>query len=206
VSRRAVSTGTLNGRGRSHAAPAESLDRPVGTLMRRRSPDGFGVVLRTLAETVLVAVGIGLVYWLMPIQDRVSAGWVLRLVGGLLLAGGVVAWQVRSISRSTRPILRAVRGLIVSLAIFVVAFASTYISISHQQPSSFSDPLSKLDALYFTVTVVATVGFGDIVPRSELARSITTVQMLLDLVFLATAGRLLISTATHSRARQERRD
>lgn len=159
--------------------------------------------MRTLAETLLVTVGIFLVYWLLPIQDRVSVGWVLRLVGGLLLTCAVIAWQLWSISRSTRPILRAIRGIIVSLAIFILAFASTYLGISHQQPSSFNDPLSKVDALYFTVTVVATVGFGDIVPRSNLTRSLTTVQMLLDLVFIATAGRLLITTATHSRAARD---
>jgi Ion channel len=171
---------------------------------QRRGPDGLRPILQTLAETLLVTVVIGLVYWLLPIQDRVNAGWVLRLVGGLLLTGGVLAWQVRSISKSTRPILRAVRGIVVSIGIFVIAFATTYLSISHGQSSSFNSELSKLDALYFTVTVVATVGFGDIVPRSNLARSVTTVQMLLDLVFIATAGRLLITTATHSRDGRDR--
>jgi len=156
--------------------------------------------LRTLVETLLVAVGMCLVYWLLPIQDRVSASWGIRLVGGLLLIGGVLAWQVWSISRSTRPILRAVRGITVSFAIFVLVFASTYLGMSHQEPTSFNDVLSKLDALYFTVTVIATVGFGDLVPRSDLARSITTVQMVLDLVFIATAGRFLITTATRRRA------
>ena len=158
--------------------------------------------MRTLVETLLVAVGMCLVYWLLPIQDRVSASWAIRLVGGLLLIGGVLAWQVWSISRSTRPILRAVRGITVSFAIFVLVFASTYLGMSHQEPTSFNDVLSKLDALYFTVTVIATVGFGDIVPRSDLARSITTVQMVLDLVFIATAGRFLITTATRRRAEQ----
>ena len=162
--------------------------------------DGVGPALRTLVETLLVAVGMCLVYWLLPIQDRVSASWGIRLVGGLLLIGGVLAWQVWSISRSTRPILRAVRGITVSFAIFVLVFASTYLGMSHQEPTSFNDVLSKLDALYFTVTVIATVGFGDIVPRSDLARSITTVQMVLDLVFIATAGRFLITTATRRRA------
>jgi len=162
--------------------------------------DGVGPALRTLVETLLVAVGMCLVYWLLPIQDRVSASWGIRLVGGLLLIGGVLAWQVWSISRSTRPILRAVRGITVSFAIFVLVFASTYLSMSDQEPTSFNDVLSKLDALYFTVTVIATVGFGDIVPRSDLARSITTVQMVLDLVFIATAGRFLITTATRRRA------
>jgi hypothetical protein len=174
--------------------------------MQRRVPEHLGSALWTLAETLLVTIGIGLVYWLLPIQDRVSAGWAIRLVAGLVLTGGAVAWQVWSISKSTRPILRAVRGIVVSLALFIVAFASTYLGISHQQPSSFNDPLSKLDSLYFTVTVLATVGFGDIVPKSDVARSITTGQMLLDLVFLATAGRLLVTTATRSRSARSQKE
>lgn len=54
--------------------------RPVSTLMQRPGRKDLGPVLQTLAETLLVTVGIFLVYWLPPIQDRVSVGWVLRLV------------------------------------------------------------------------------------------------------------------------------
>lgn len=165
-----------------------------------RTHSRWFLVLQTIAETGLVMGGLLLVYWLLPIQDHVSAGWILRLVGGLLLTGLVVAWQVRAISGSKRPIFRAIRGVVTSLAIFVLAFAVTYLSVAHQSASSFSQPLDKIDSVYFTVTVVATVGFGDITPQTDVARILTTVQMLLDLVFIATAGRLLLTTATRSKA------
>ncbi len=46
-------------------------------------------------------------------------------------------------------------------------FATAYFPMDHSASDSFSDPLSRSDALYSTVTVCSTVGFGDIGPRSE---------------------------------------
>ena len=43
----------------------------------------------------------------------------------------------------------------------LLVFASVYVQIETSQPNSFSETLSRTDALYFTVTVFATVGFGD---------------------------------------------
>jgi hypothetical protein len=40
-----------------------------------------------------------------------------------------------------------------------------------------AEPLSRTDALYYTITVFSTVGFGDITPRADLARIVTMVQM-----------------------------
>ena len=54
--------------------------------------------------------------------------------------------------------------------------------------ASFTEPLTRTDALYFTVTVFSTVGFGDISPKSEAARVVLIVQMLADLVLLWGVG------------------
>jgi voltage-gated potassium channel len=66
---------------------------------------------------------------------------------------------------------------------------------------AFTEPLGKTTALYFTVTVFATVGFGDIVPKSEAARIVTTVQMLADLVVVGLVVRVLLGAARASRER-----
>ena len=57
------------------------------------------------------------------------------------------------------------------------------------QPAQFSEPLTRLDAAYFTVTIFATVGFGDIVAVSEAARAVATVQMVGDLVIVGVVAR-----------------
>jgi uncharacterized membrane protein len=49
-----------------------------------------------------------------------------------------------------------------------------------------------LDALYFAVTVFATVGFGDIAAHSQLARGVVTAQMIVDFLFLGIVARVLL--------------
>ena len=56
---------------------------------------------------------------------------------------------------------------------------------------NFSEPLSRIDAIYFCLTVFATVGFGDISAESEAARAVVSVQMVANLVFFAVGIRLL---------------
>ena len=54
--------------------------------------------------------------------------------------------------------------------------------------SNFSQPLSRTDAIYFTVTVFATVGFGDITAKTEAARLVVTGQMITDLIAIGLGG------------------
>ena len=48
------------------------------------------------------------------------------------------------------------------IPLFLVVFATIYLSLSHTSASNFSEGLDHTRALYFTVTVFSTVGFGDI--------------------------------------------
>ena len=70
--------------------------------------------------------------------------------------------------------------------------------------AAFTQPLTRTDALYFTVTVFSTVGFGDIAPKSEAARVILIVQMLGDLAILGAGIRVLLGAV--QRGRQQRPD
>ena len=63
--------------------------------------------------------------------------------------------------------LRVVETLSLSVPLFLLAFAALYFVTAYDTPASFSEALSRTDALYFTVTVFASVGFGDIAPVSE---------------------------------------
>jgi nitrate reductase gamma subunit len=99
---------------------------------------------------------------------------------GLALAGfaGVIAWQVRAILASDVPRLRAIQAVAIGLAVLLVLFASTYLRASREDADSFTEPLSRTDSLYFTIIVFATVGFGDIALRTEVARILTMIQMI----------------------------
>ena len=156
--------------------------------------------LRAGASTAAVVA----IYYLLPL-GRVT-GWVavMILVIGLVLLIGLVVFQVRSIIGSPFPVLRGVEALATSVPLFLVLFAATYVVLATMSAGNFSEPLTRTDSLYFTVTVFATVGFGDITAKSETARVVLIIQMLADLALLGAGARVLLG-AVH-RGRQRRSD
>jgi voltage-gated potassium channel len=115
----------------------------------------------------------------------------------------VVAWQASHIARSELPELRAAQGLGVILPLFLVVFASIYLSMSDSSRTTFSQPLDHTAALYFTVTVFSTVGFGDITPKTDPSRIIVSFQMLLDLVIIGAVARILLNAAKTTLSRSD---
>lgn len=133
-------------------------------------------------------------YYLAPL-DRGAVGGLMRFVLGGLIFVAVVAWQVVRIMNSAHPGLRAAEAFAVVVALFLVMFAGGYLALSQTTRGSFSEPLTHTSAMYFTITVLGTVGFGDITPRTELARLLVSAQMLLDLGLIAVVARLFINAA-----------
>ena len=154
--------------------------------------------LRALGSTVALVT----IYYLLPF-DR-SSTWAAAtiLVIGLVLLIGLVAYQVRSIVRSRFPALRAVEALATSVPLFLLLFAGAYVVLSTISASSFGQRLTHTDALYFTVTVFSTVGFGDITAKTEAARLVVTAQMIADLLIIGLGIRVILGAVTRSRQQQ----
>lgn len=133
----------------------------------------------------------GLYAWI-PLGQRPEGSVLAQLVGGLLLVAVVVGWQLVAVMRSHSPGLRAVEGVAMSVPLLLLVFASMYFAIEQTDPGSFSEPLTRVDALYFSVTVFATVGFGDIAPASQLARVLLMVQMVADLIVIGLIAKVLV--------------
>lgn len=146
------------------------------------------------------------VYYLVPLDRPLQPATLIGFGLGLAGFAAVIAWQVRAILTSDVPRLRAVQAIAVGLAVLLLLFASIYLRIAHENPDSFTEPLSKTDSLYFTITVFATVGFGDITPRTELARIITMIQMLTGLIVVGLVARILIGAVQTAVQRRERDD
>ena len=165
---------------------------------RRRRRLITASLLRASATTVVLVV----LYYVLPMNETLHLSAVMRLFVGLLVLAVVIAWQVRSILHSRYPGIRAVEVLAVVGPLFLLIFASTYFLMAAASPVNFSERLSRTDALYFTVTTFATVGFGDITAVSQLARSIVTVQMILDLLLLGLGLRAFLGAIRIGRERR----
>lgn len=164
------------------------------TPRRRRWRIARGL-LRALASATLMVV----LYYVLPLVRLAQAPLVAVLGGGLVLLTGVVTWQVKAILDATYPTIRATQSLAVVTPSFLLLFASVYFVLSQGDPATFTEPLSRSDALYLTVTIFATVGFGDISAQTETTRLLVTAQMLLDLVLLGVGIQVIVGAAKRGR-------
>jgi voltage-gated potassium channel len=155
-------------------------------------------VLRVVASIAVVTA----LYYLLPFDRSDTGGAVTWLAAGLVVFVGLVAFQVRAIRASPFPGLRAIEALATSVPLFLALFAATYFVMARLSPSSFTAPLTRTDALYFTVTVFSTVGFGDITAKTETARLVVTGQMIADLVILGLAIKAIVGAVRRGRQRQ----
>ena len=141
-------------------------------------------------------------YFLIPARSDDGAPswpWLLLL---LCVFAVIVGVQVPAIVNSMNPILRAVETVAIVVPLYLLIFARIYLANSLAEPSAFTQPLDVVTALYFTVTVFATVGFGDIVAQTDSMRLLVTAQMLLNLIVFGVVIRLLVSAARRGVARR----
>ena len=160
-----------------------------------------------LLTAVRLAVSLTLLfsaYFFLPTKsEKDSSSDVLDLILLLLVFGIVVGVQVPAIVRAVHPVLRAVEALTLIIALYLLIFARVYLSNSLSDPAVFNHPLNHTTALYFTVTVFATVGFGDFVAATDGMRAMVTVQMVLNLVVLGLIIRLITSAAQRGVAKRQ---
>ncbi len=144
------------------------------------------LVLRSLVVAILLFVG----YYTLPMDRPERAGVVVLIVGFAVLAL-VLTWQVRAIMGSPYPRLRAFETLTIGIPLLLIVFASAYYLVQNAAADSFTQPLSKTDSLYFTITVFSTVGFGDITAKTAVARILVSIQMMFDLAVFGLVAKLI---------------
>ena len=142
---------------------------------------------------------IWLVLSLVPEEPGVDlAGPIVVIVA----FGALYVWyfrrQVKKIKRSKFPQLAAIEALILIATMFLAVFAAIYVMLSTADASAFSEDLDHFTAYYFSLTILATVGFGDITPVSNVARATAMVQMAIDIAFIAVLVRIISSVAANT--------
>jgi voltage-gated potassium channel len=146
---------------------------------------------RLFAGTVLLVT----VYFAVPL--RADGNLVSRLVLTLIALALSVFLIAREIRKAPQaPLWSLALALVTGLLTF--ALADYLIAIS--APGEFVQLSTRLDALYFAVTTLATVGFGDVHAQSQFARAAVTIQMVFNIVVIASGGRILLTQARERRS------
>jgi hypothetical protein len=170
-----------------------AAERPTVSRARNHLPLLRAQVMQFFLRTTSMVVLLSCAYYLWPTRSPASDGSsAARLAAALLaalLVGLVLRAQLRALRRDPR-LLRAVEALLAAFYLLVVVFASVHYGIA-TRTDQFVGLETKTDGLYFTVTIVSTVGFGDVHAVGTAARALVTAQMLFSMIYIGTVIRVL---------------
>lgn len=143
-----------------------------------------------------------MIYYQLPLSGRLNARpLAVLIVTGAVLAG-LVVWQIRSVVNAKYPMIRAIEALFTLVPLLLLSYAAAYCAMSLSNDANFNETLTRTDGIYFTVTVFATVGFGDITAVTQSARLVVTSQMLIDLLIFGLGLRVFVDAVRRGRERQ----
>lgn len=153
---------------------------------------------KLLARALLTPVAALCLFFWTPLDEN---NWMLSAGLGItatLLVIPYSFWKVGQIREAVHPLGEALAVLSLLVSLVIVGFAGSYYSMSIYS-DGFPSIHTRLDALYFTVVTLGTVGYGDIAPVSQGSRALVTFQIVVNLSLIATLIRLLGRVATDTR-------
>jgi voltage-gated potassium channel len=165
---------------------------------RRRRQLLMIAAIRSFASVAVLTMA----YFLLPFTRLAEGKLIAEFTAGILLVIVVLTAQTVGTLRSRYPLLRSVEAMATSIPLFLVVFATTHYLLNELNPGSYSEPMTRLDALYLTMSTFATVGFGDITAKSEPARFAILVQMIGGLILIGVVARVLIGAARRREGRR----
>ena len=140
--------------------------------------------LRLAAAVALLVV----VYFMVPLNGDLGASELVQVVITALALGllsFMVIWEVRQqLVDESRTIDRLALALVVS----VLGFALGFYLMVERSPDQIVGIETRLDALYFTMTTLLTIGYGDIHATGQFARALVLVQMVFNVAIIATGA------------------
>ena len=122
----------------------------------------------------------------------ISAGSMVGLFGVIGLLAAATALRAVVKSRGVdREIIYAALSTYLLAGIF---FAQVHLAIESYWPGSYKGPsdFSESSALYFSFVTLATLGYGDFLPQTDLARGVTVFEVIGGQLYLAVMVARLI--------------
>jgi voltage-gated potassium channel len=132
-------------------------------------------------------VGLVVVFYAVPLSaPALSSGTAVSVLLTLLGVAGLgwaITGQVRRQLLSGSDV--GIQSLVMLLELVAVVFALGYYLLELSAPAQIAGLQTRTDALYFTLSTVVTVGYGDVHAVGQLARVLVIVQIVFDAVFVA---------------------
>lgn len=116
---------------------------------------------------------------------NLNGNWPHILINTVSIAGFIVV--LMTLKGSVYTIVTMLLG---AFSVVMLAFSQLY--WGYGLPPNFSVPLSRLEAIYFSVGTLTTAGTGNISATSDLTRGLQTIQMIIDLMLVVFAVGLLL--------------
>jgi voltage-gated potassium channel len=158
-------------------------------------PMGLGTVVLAVdlvALVVYVSLAARVPKIRSPIVPFAFTGTVIILIAVSMLV--LLSRGVRHVSLAS-----VVAAVFIDLAILVCAFTTAYYSYGGRG-GEIPKISTHLDSLYFAITILSTVGFGDITATGQGARLLVTMQMVLDFSYLAMVLGIVLNLITSAAA------
>jgi voltage-gated potassium channel len=145
--------------------------------------------LRRVIVAAVLIVAATAVYYQIPVPGRMREDrWAIMFSCGVVVLGLLILLAGRRLLRAGEQ--ARIRGLVLLLTLTVLFFSWADESVA-ALPNQFTELTTKTDAIYFNISTLATVGFGDVHPTGQLARAAVTIQIVFNLIFLGTAVSLI---------------
>jgi voltage-gated potassium channel len=133
--------------------------------------------------------GLLVAYYAFPLKwsggsPAVVALSLLGTVGGLALVGTVMVQELGYVRRGVPG--RGVRVLAMLLILLVMTSSFTFFLLNEIRPEEITGLETRTDALYFTLSTMATVGYGDVHAEGQIARAVVCAMIVFNVVVVAS--------------------
>jgi voltage-gated potassium channel len=132
-------------------------------------------------------------YFVVPVDASDSTvTFAARIVISILVFAGLVLAINLQLLRQIHQPEAPLGGLLAAVVAGALFFALLDYTIAVHMAGEFVDLSTRLDALYFALATLGTIGYGDVHADGQFARAVVCVQMVFDAAILATAGSMLV--------------
>lgn len=148
--------------------------------------------MKAFVRWPVTLLGMLAVYAVLPVPGGEAPpllSWLV-FVAGISTLGWVAVALVRHERQSPGEAGIRIETVVALLYAVLVFFSLVYLGLA-ARPGQFEDLHNRVDALYFTMATLATVGYGDVHAVGTAARAVVTAQMFFNLTFIAVGARVI---------------